>query len=239
MSDSKKLQPLAERDYDAIEAAVMETARGRWFLTEYARRNRHADTEVILGAIKRLAAGLRGEVQASDDFKRLETGLDELIALIATTKREMLPVARSQAGLHPAKSDMIADVAEHATRAIRKAAADLQALAWAMREAKADVASCDRLDELSKEINLACTLQNMGNQRATRIFDLVKAIEMKLAAMTEGLAAMPADETRAGDNTQTSPMPSKAQQTAGTDGTDGGTAELGALDPDDKLALYS
>jgi hypothetical protein len=80
---------------------------------------------------------------------------------------------------------------------------------------------------------------DQGNQRATRIFDLVKAIEMKLAAMTEGLAAMPADETRAGDNTQTSPMPSKAQQTAGTDGTDGGTAELGALDPDDKLALYS
>ena len=26
----------------------METARGRWFLVEYARRNRQADTEMLL-----------------------------------------------------------------------------------------------------------------------------------------------------------------------------------------------
>jgi len=30
--------PLSEADYDLIEAAVMETGRGRWFLAEYARR---------------------------------------------------------------------------------------------------------------------------------------------------------------------------------------------------------
>ena len=31
---------LSEDDYAAIEAAVMETARGRWFLAEFARRLR-------------------------------------------------------------------------------------------------------------------------------------------------------------------------------------------------------
>ncbi|HEY0293198.1 MAG TPA: hypothetical protein VGC51_12860 [Hansschlegelia sp.] len=31
-------------DYEAIADAVMETARGRWFLAEYARRNRAAET---------------------------------------------------------------------------------------------------------------------------------------------------------------------------------------------------
>ena len=35
----------AEADYDAICAAVMATARGRWFLQEYSRRNRNTDTE--------------------------------------------------------------------------------------------------------------------------------------------------------------------------------------------------
>lgn len=45
---------LSEEDYGAIEAAVMETARGRWFLAEYARRNRNADTEAVLTAIRRL-----------------------------------------------------------------------------------------------------------------------------------------------------------------------------------------
>lgn len=48
-------EPMPQADYDAIEAAVMETARGRWFLTEYARRHRSADTETILAAIDRAA----------------------------------------------------------------------------------------------------------------------------------------------------------------------------------------
>src|SRR5437588_170020 len=43
-----------ESDYEAICAAVMESARGRWFLEEYARRNRQADTALVLTAINRL-----------------------------------------------------------------------------------------------------------------------------------------------------------------------------------------
>lgn len=45
---------MPNEDYEAIEAAVMETARGRWFLMEFARRNRNADTKVLLDAIARL-----------------------------------------------------------------------------------------------------------------------------------------------------------------------------------------
>jgi len=41
-------------DYENIEAAVMETARGRWFLLEYARRQRASETERLLQAIERL-----------------------------------------------------------------------------------------------------------------------------------------------------------------------------------------
>ena len=46
--------PAADSDYDSIHAAVMETVRGRWFLSEYARRNRQADTDVLLKAIGRI-----------------------------------------------------------------------------------------------------------------------------------------------------------------------------------------
>ena len=41
-------------DYDAIEAAVMETARGRWFLIENDRRRRAAETAQVLEAVTRL-----------------------------------------------------------------------------------------------------------------------------------------------------------------------------------------
>src|SRR6187401_807859 len=41
-------------DYEEIERAVMESARGRWFLAEYAKRLRAQDTALILDAIHNL-----------------------------------------------------------------------------------------------------------------------------------------------------------------------------------------
>jgi len=53
-------QPISETDYDAIEAAVKETARGRWFLEEFAQRNRNTDTKLVLDAIQRLQRSVLG-----------------------------------------------------------------------------------------------------------------------------------------------------------------------------------
>lgn len=43
-----------EDDFEAIEAAVMETVRGRWFLSEYARRARGDEIRQVLDAVARL-----------------------------------------------------------------------------------------------------------------------------------------------------------------------------------------
>ncbi len=43
-------------DYDAIERAVMETPRGRWFLGERDKRQRTAEIHRILEALKKLEA---------------------------------------------------------------------------------------------------------------------------------------------------------------------------------------
>ena len=45
---------LTPEDYTIIEAAVMETVRGRWFLMEFARRSRAAELQQIRDAIVRL-----------------------------------------------------------------------------------------------------------------------------------------------------------------------------------------
>ncbi|MDE2362583.1 MAG: hypothetical protein KGM42_07885 [Hyphomicrobiales bacterium] len=47
-------------DYEAIEDAVMETARGRWFLLEYARRQRAAETQRLSDAVDRLESAIAG-----------------------------------------------------------------------------------------------------------------------------------------------------------------------------------
>ena len=53
-------QGMNEVDYEAIEAAVTETVRGRWFLTEFARRNRLAETRQLLDAMSRIESAVAG-----------------------------------------------------------------------------------------------------------------------------------------------------------------------------------
>jgi hypothetical protein len=48
-------------DYDTVLAAIMASEGGRWFLSEFADRNRHADTNVLVGALARVEAAIRGE----------------------------------------------------------------------------------------------------------------------------------------------------------------------------------
>ncbi|WP_158810403.1 hypothetical protein [Beijerinckia sp. L45] len=45
---------MTDVDYEAIEAAVTETVRGRWFLKEFARRNRGSEVKLMLDAMSRL-----------------------------------------------------------------------------------------------------------------------------------------------------------------------------------------
>ena len=40
--------------FESLEAAILETQRGRWFLEEYARRQRSAETRAILEILKKL-----------------------------------------------------------------------------------------------------------------------------------------------------------------------------------------
>src|SRR5260370_39556333 len=88
MPQPPALMPLSEADYDLIEAAVMETGRGRWFLAEYARRNRHSDTMTLLGAIDRLGAAIRGEPSAQS-VDRSRPHLFQIAKAIARTKAEI------------------------------------------------------------------------------------------------------------------------------------------------------
>jgi hypothetical protein len=77
-----------EADYDAISAAFMETSRGRWFLSEYAKRNRNADTHMVLDAVARIEQNLAAQKDAAPD-----DALAEALAAI----REAVDEARAAA----------------------------------------------------------------------------------------------------------------------------------------------
>src|SRR5437667_6242921 len=144
------LMPLSEADYEAIEAAVVETARGRWFLAEYARRNRHADTTMLLKALDRIEAVVRGE-DSVESVDRIRFDLVEMSKAIARTKTEiaaMKPDADHQGKFGEATEelDSVVQQTEAATSDILACAEHIQEMAWTLREQGIDGAVCDLLD---------------------------------------------------------------------------------------------
>jgi hypothetical protein len=59
----------SEGDYQAVCAALEGSARGRAFLAEYARRNRSADTEMLLAALDRLTTLVRADAAVLDRLR--------------------------------------------------------------------------------------------------------------------------------------------------------------------------
>src|SRR6202008_1960405 len=68
---ARATQP-SEADYDAIREAFMETTRGRWFLGEFAKRNRNADTRLVLDAVARIEQTLAGQNPPDPDSGRAQ-----------------------------------------------------------------------------------------------------------------------------------------------------------------------
>src|ERR1700712_666457 len=86
---ARATQP-SEEDYDAISEAFMETSRGRWFLGEYAKRNRNADTRMVLDAVARIGENIAAQRQPA-----AENGLAEALAAIRSAVGEARTAATS------------------------------------------------------------------------------------------------------------------------------------------------
>jgi hypothetical protein len=121
----------SEADYDAIREAFMETARGRWFLGEYGKRNRNADTGMVLDAVARIEATIAAQKQVPAD------GLPDALVLI----RGLLSDAKASAARTMSGSD-----AEEALAAVNKGTRIIREIAWTLREYGTDARICDMLD---------------------------------------------------------------------------------------------
>jgi hypothetical protein len=189
MSGILAQRPGSEADYEAIELAVMETDRGRWFLNEYAKRNRHADTEVLLTALSRIekSVAVHREPMQIDQFR-----LDvlEMSKAIARTHAEIAAIKPDDATggrfvVASGELDSIVAATESATSDILAAAERVQEAAWTLREAEADAALCDMLDERATEIYTACSFQDLTSQRIRKVIDALGFLEKRVNAMAD------------------------------------------------------
>lgn len=184
MTENTLPAPISRADFDSIEAAVMETERGRWFLAEYARRNRHSDTERVLGAIEKLHSNLqRQRTEARLERMRLE--LVEMARAIAITHVEIgriRPHGLAASRLHVASGELnaIVKATEDATSSILSAAEQVQQQAWTMREQGAPEGPCDSLDACATEIYAACGFQDITAQRTQKVIETLNFVETRI-----------------------------------------------------------
>ena len=181
--------PPSEAEYDAICAAVMETNRGRWFLSEYARRNRQADTQVVLSAIERLESVIRSE-PATQSIDRVRFDLIEMAKAIARTKAEIAAIKpdtehHGKIGVATEELDSIVRVTERATSAILAASEQIQEIAWTMREQGIEVQFCDQLDARATDIYTSCSFQDLTGQRIHKVIEAMRFLENRINAMIE------------------------------------------------------
>ena len=137
---ARAAQP-SEEDYDAISKAFMETSRGRWFLGEYAKRNRNADTSMVLEAVARLEENLAAQRQPPP---APDNGLKEALAAIRSAVDEARVAALDGLAL------------EEKLAPIRKGSRIIREIAWRWREIGADGRICDLIDSQISAIEGAC-----------------------------------------------------------------------------------
>jgi chemotaxis protein CheZ len=195
---------MTEADYEAIMSAVLETARGRWFLGEHMRRNRQADTKLVLKAIEQLERSLQ-ERPSAHGAERMRLDLVDMANAITRTKTEIASIKPAggragKIGFATNELDAIVESTEKATSEILAAIERIQEIAWTLREQGTDPAVCDQLDAQATEAYTACSFQDLTGQRIRRVIDVMRFLDARLDAMIriwrlEALAAPEAQAT--------------------------------------------
>lgn len=154
-----------EEDYAAISEAFMETSRGRWFLTEYAKRNRNADTRMVLDAVARIEQSLVAQKEETLSAQREGLAAQQQAAnAAAADAAASAAAAAAEAADHRLKAALAAirsavETAEASATealdglaleqrqaAVRKGSRVLREIAWRLREIGNDSRICDLID---------------------------------------------------------------------------------------------
>jgi hypothetical protein len=176
-------------DYDAIERAIRETSRGRWFLACYLERNRSAETKMLIGAISRLESAMRDNGHVIEDA-RVGESLATIHEAIGQARSDIAHLPGVDQGATPLPSlrfafeSIPATLAEE-TQAICDAASSIHSAAYALQAAGVFQGVARQIIEQAEAIEHACSVQEAALNRAARLSTLVSEIESELMTIFE------------------------------------------------------
>ena len=186
--------------FNALESAVRETARGRAFLDEFARRLRAAETDRVLSAIDRLSQ-VHNDRAASGHLDVLRRELETMSASIAQTRREIAAIKPESAGNNrivqaTEELDFVVRSTERATAEILTAAEGIQAIAGNLKAKGVDTAVCDELETHATNLMIACSFQDLTGQRMTKVVNVLRYLEQRVNTMIEIWGSTPEEASK-------------------------------------------
>ncbi len=192
-------------EFEAIEEAITQNPRGRWFLNEYARRNRAADTERLVDAIERLymeavrsrapAPAPEPVVMPAPQAAQADVNLDRIRRALVEMRQQISATRSSMADVKPRETEhfkndepdplAIANSAEMATLDILAAVERLQDISDSLRASGTDSDLCDEIETHARGIFMSSAYQDMTGQRISHLVTALNSLDSRLAAMLE------------------------------------------------------
>ncbi len=168
---------------------MLESARGRWFLDEFSRRNRSQDTQILLDAIERLGTTIAAP-SAGANPELIRRDLIEMSEAISRTRQEIAAIKPpdendSQLITATEELDAIVEATEKATSDILEAAEEIQEAGWLLRETGEHVEISDKLDQRATDIYMACSFQDITGQRTDKVVQALRFLEARINSMME------------------------------------------------------
>lgn len=169
----------ADEEYRAIETALLETPRGRWFLAEFGRRSRRLDSRLLDEAIQQLHTSLRDPPAL---LSVLRSDVERLRGFIASQRKELAAgtsarvTSGNPAGTVTAAANMLT------------AAEDLHALVWSMREQIPSADFCEAIARQASRIYAMSHAQASESERAHQFTAALDEAYDRLSALLETIA---------------------------------------------------
>lgn len=172
----------ADEEYRIIEHALLETPRGRWFLSEHGRRSRRVDAAVLEDAVHNLQASLR---HPPATLSLLRSDVERLRSYVGQ-ERELLhtPTPTTPPQSAPAySSDQ-----DHLTGMLA-AAEDLHAMVWSMRDQVPAPDVCEAVARQASRIYVLSNSQAKQSQRFEHAATALDETYARLSMMLETILA--------------------------------------------------
>ena len=173
---------LTAEDFEAIESAVLETRKGRWFLSEFAKRHRSADTVMLLDMMKKLENALvaKGGTPGDAEFAALAACISATRSDIAAVRNDMIP-GGSVLENTPEIYGQISNAASAAAGELMSRSQSLQAVAQSLKAKAANEAPV--VDQESGGLQTLAWQQDVVSQRLAKAMGLLAHLDDRITQL--------------------------------------------------------